>query len=198
MPSTHKQTLHSKKVQHRRVDQASHQPCASPHPRQHAQPAGSHLLTNREVVSKERAAAKQQIAPALIYNTQCHSHFSLRTNTTGKITALQVKGRGELSLQRKGGRTHTRAHRSTACTPQQVATHGALRHTTHLPSSTYIRHLCVNREATTHISDTQNLSLRALWVPGGRQCSWQSIIQRLPAFCVSPCSNSLVQVPKVG
>lgn len=29
---------------------------------------------NGEVASKERAAAKKQIAPALVYNTECHSH----------------------------------------------------------------------------------------------------------------------------
>lgn len=63
-------------------------------PKQHAWPAGSHLVTDGKAEGKERAMAKQQIAQALIYNTECHSYLLLRTNITKKITALQIKAKG--------------------------------------------------------------------------------------------------------
>lgn len=54
--------------------------------------------------------------------------------------------------------------------------------TTSLPT---IYHLHMSREAA-NIPGTQKLSPRGRWVPGRRQCSWQSITERLPAFALAP------------
>lgn len=48
-----------------------------------------------------------------------------------------------------------------------------------------IHHLHMSREAAENIPDTQKLSSRGLWVPGRKQCSWQSITKRLPAFVLA-------------
>lgn len=58
--------------------------------------------------------------------------------------------------------------------------------TTSLPT---IHHLHMSREAA-NIPDTQKRSPpptpSGLWVPGRKQCSWQSITERLPAFVLAP------------
>lgn len=58
--------------------------------------------------------------------------------------------------------------------------------TTSLPT---IHHLHMSREAA-NIPDTQKrsppLPPGGLWVPGRKQCFWQSITERLPAFVLAP------------
>lgn len=68
-----------------------------------------------EVAGKERAVSKQQIAPALIYNTECHSHLFLRTNITDKKKNYSTsdKGQGWVNDHCREGKTEP--------TPQHAA-----------------------------------------------------------------------------
>lgn len=194
MPFKHKcnnYTGNSKKAQHRRG--RANQPsalCLPPTNSMHGQLADTSPLAERWRSRKEK-----QISSVLhkggTYIPKSCSHFLLRTNPTDTIIAYEsfwVKAMSELLLHRRKGWTSAQAHKSPACISWKVAISSAS------PPNPCIPQPCEQTSRRRH-SRHNNLSSHGLWVPGRKQCSWQNITKRLPAFVLAPAQ---VQVPRAG
>lgn len=164
MLSTHKHTSSAQKLARRwSTEGQSHQPCASPHPQ-----AACVASWQRLQARKEQCLSNRLHQPWFtIQNVTVTFSWGQISQTKKKIIALQIKAKGGWMTTAEKERLNRHHSMQPHCLHSLAGGNSWCPH----PSHTSIHHLCMNREATARVPDTQKLSFPALWVPGGRQCS---------------------------